>query len=629
MESRPVDLAHVVPLTGRRWVARFLAAAVAACLIGGAVGVAVAGTGSPWTGLLSLIVPGLGQLVAGDTLVGIVMLVITVFVVVDLFLLFNGILRLGVLPLVFLASASALHAATGGAWWSIPVGGLAGLACGVVAEHFNYRAKQRRLACVAEARADAQAAVPAAVAEPAYPAVDHGPVKELDRFSEAYLRYFLRFGHADPTDWSVFDDPKHVDAALRYQMVLAAWALYVSQHLITPAHRQAAATALGNIAERCRDYRVWSYTRMQNVKSFRIDGDPFRHENVMYSAYAADVVSMYEAMSGDDRYDRPGGYSVSDRSRTYDWTHEQIVDNLAAQHAASVHGAISCIPGWLWPPCQTFSLRSIQLGDLVHGTDHSWAIERFVESFGKYFVSPDGHIDTCRNIGGFVHPTDAFLVGVSGQAGTGAMMSPFGRAHVERNYEMQLKTRVSPPDDEGRITLRLSKIDTLDTSYGWNPAQPYSLALVYAKEMGDTETAAGLQRTLEEMLTPDAARPGPGSILSMAFTFLALVNTERGLASAHRQVPAHAATPEVEHAPYPQLAVTSASATADSLRASLRPGPSANGEAEVRFARLRPHATYRLSGVGDIRDLAADATGRVSVKVPSSKGHELVLERVG
>lgn len=625
MVSTEQDLAHLLPLTGRRWVARFLAVAVIGCLACGIGGVVIYGSDSAFTGLLSLIVPGLGQLVAGDTVAGIVMLVMAVFVLVDLFLLFNGVLRLGILPLVFLSGASALHAATGGAWWSIPVGGFAALAAGAVGEHFNYRAKQRRLAHVAEARA----VLPSRASTPAYTPVEHGPVAPLDQFGEAYLRYFLRFGHADPADWNVFDDPKHVDAALRYQMVLAAWSLFVSQHLITPAYREAAATAIGNIAERCRDYRVWSYTRMQNVKSFRIDGDPFRHENVMYSGYAADILSMYEAVSGDGRYDQPGGYTVADRSRAYPWTHEEIIDNLAVQHAASVHGAISCIPGWLWPPCQTFSLRAIQLGDLVHGTDHSWASERFAESFAKYFVSSDGHIDTCRSIGGFVHPTDAFLVGVSGQAGTGAMMSPFGREHVERNYEKQVKSRTSAPDDEGRIALKLSKIDTLDTSYGWNPAQPYSLALVYATEMGDTETAAGLRRTIETMLTPDGDRPGPGSILSMGFTFLALVNTERGLAASHRHVAAHDTTPELEHAPYPQVVVTAASADANGVRVSLAPGPSANGVAEVRFARLHPHAAYRLTGAGEPRELTADPTGRVSVKVPSSSGHQLALERAG
>lgn len=620
------DIAHVVPLTGRRRVAPLLAAAFAACLLAGIVGVVVAGTDSAWTGLLSLAIPGLGQLVRGDVVLGVVLVLAFLFVLVDLFLLFNRTLQLGIVPLVVLAPAAALEAATGGPWWMLLVGGAAGIALGIAIERANFTAKQHRLTRVADALAEA----PTRVATPAHEAVDHGAVAPLDQYSEAYLRYFLRFGSADPTDWTVFDDPKHVDSALRYQMVLAAWALYVSQHLVTPAYRQAAATALGNIAERCRDHRVWGYTRRQNLSSFRLDGDPFRHENVMYAGYAADVVSMYEAMSGDERYDAPGGYAVSDGSRTYPWSHAEIIENLAAQHAASPHGAISCVPGWLWPPCQTFSLRAIQLGDLVHDTDHSWAHERFAESFARYFIDDDGHIDTCRNIAGFTHPTDAMIVGVSGQAGTGVMMAPFGREHVARNYEEQVLPRVNAPDDEGRRTLRMSKLDTFDTSYGWNPAQPYSLALLYAKEMGDTDTAVGLRATLEGMLTPNGDRPGPGSILSMAFTFMALIDTERGLTAAHRHVPARDTSPELETAPYPQVVVTSAHADASGVSATLLPGPAANGDVTIGFGRLVPDARYRIRGIagrdGSV-ERSADRSGKITTEVPSSQRQDLVLER--
>src|SRR5262249_22475044 len=157
------------------------------------------------------------------------------------------------------------------------------------------------------------------------------------------------FGQSEPDDWTVFDDPKHMDSALRYQMVIAAWALYLFQHLHTPAYREATASALGKIAERGRDYRAWSYTKAINLKAFRLDGDPFARENVMYSGYMADVISMYEAMSGDHRYDAPGGYSVSDRHTTYEWNHLDIVDNLAVQHATSPMGSITCVPGWVWP----------------------------------------------------------------------------------------------------------------------------------------------------------------------------------------------------------------------------------------------------------------------------------------
>ena len=484
-----IDLAHVVPLTGRRGVPRLLLLAVVACLAGGIAGCAIAGHTSGWAALLSLPVPGLGQLVQGNTVMGIVFLVLTLFVLIDLFALFNRLLHLGSLPLVLLSPAAAFHAGTRGEWWAIPAGAAGGLAFAFLWESFNYRAKRRRMARVEAARA---ANPPESVQIPAYAAVEHAPAPAMDEYAEAYLRYFLQFTHAAPDDWSVFDDPKHVDSALRYQMVIGSWAMYVAQHLATPAYREAAGIGVGNCAERCRDYRVWSYTRRQQFTTYRIDGDPFGHENVMYSGYAADVVSMYEALTGDRRYDQPGGYSVSDRHKTYEWNHRDIVDNLALQHAASPHGAISCVPGWLWPPCQTFSLRAIQLGDLVHDADHHWAAERFGESFGKYFVGDDDHIDTCRHIAGFVHPTDAFIVGVSGQAGTGAMMSPFGRRYVERNYAAHVKARMKPVDDDGRIELELNKLDTFDTSYGWNPAQPYSLAMLYAAEMGDTESRGRL-----------------------------------------------------------------------------------------------------------------------------------------
>jgi hypothetical protein len=621
------DVEQVIPLTGRRVGARLLVALVAICALGGLAGLVVEGRDTSWMALWSLLVPGLGQLVQGATVTGIVMLALWLFLLADLLVLFNGVVRLGFVPVIALCGASALDAATHGAWWSIPVGAVAALGVAVVVEQVNYRAKQRRLARVAEARGPRAAERPAAPS-PAVPAADRAE-PAMDRFTESYLRYFLRFGHAAPTDWSVFDDPNHVDAALRYQLVLAAWALFLTQHRHTPAFREASAQALGNFAERLRDHRAWSYTRGQHLTSFRWDGDPFRHENVMYAGYAADVVSMYEAMSGDMRYDLPGGFSVADGRRTYEWSHTEIIDNLALQHAASPHGAISCVPGWLWPACQTFSLRAITLGDLVHGEDHDFAASRYSKAFGRFFVSRDARIDTCRHLTGVAHPTDRFIIGLTGQAGHGAFMAPFGRHHVEEHYERQVRSRMLPRDD-GRVELRISKLDTLDTSAGWNPAQPYSVVLLYATEMGDTEMAAGLRRTLETMLTPEDDRPGPGSIVSMALTLMALADTEGGLGAAHTHVPAHDTTPELESAPYPEVVVTGARTDGQGLRVAVAPGPAANGTVELTVARLRPGATYRVAGGADpAQDAVAGADGRVRVKVSSSVRQEISLSRTG
>ncbi len=128
------DLSQVIPLTGRRRAARTLLLAVIGCLTVGIIGVAVAGPDSAWAGLLSLVIPGLGQLVQGDTLIGILLLVLFVFILVDLFALFNRVFRLGVLPLAVLAPAAALGAATTGEWWSYLLGAVLGLAAATLAE---------------------------------------------------------------------------------------------------------------------------------------------------------------------------------------------------------------------------------------------------------------------------------------------------------------------------------------------------------------------------------------------------------------------------------------------------------------------------------------------------------------
>jgi hypothetical protein len=113
----------------------------------------------------------------------------------------------------------------------------------------------------------------------------------------------------------------------------------------------------------------------------------------------------------------------------------------------------------------------------------------------------------------------------------------------------------------------------------------------------------------------------------MGFTFLALVNTGSGLAAAHAHVPAHDTTPELEHAPFPQVAVTAAHTDGSGVRATVAPGPASGGEVEIRFARLDPGATYRLANSGPPRTLEADRDGRVCASLDTAVRHDLVLER--
>jgi hypothetical protein len=609
------DLAHVIPLSNRRGLARAILAAPFVLVAAGIVAVAIAGRDSAWAALLSAGLPGLGQLVQGRWIAGAVMLLLFVFC------LAYWHLRSGLWTFAFLIPIAAIDAAVDGAWWAVLAGIGVGLVLAVSISVVNGRWRAHRERKLAAAIASVEpTGRPGAHVAP----IETVPSPPPDRNEEAFLRYLLTFGHAAPDNWSVFDDPKHVDSALRYQMNLASWALYVYQHRRTPAYREAYSTSLGNFAERCRDHRVWDYTPKLMLKAFKLQRDPFGYENVMYSGYANEVIGAYEAMSGDHRYDEPGGYTLRDERHTYEWNHRQIVDRLAEQFGTDPFGTISCVPGWIWPPCQAITLRGMLLADQVHGTDHEWVFERFAEGYRNTFVDDDNKIVTQRSNLGMQQILEPFLL-VPAQAGTGVMLAGIDANLVTGHFEKYVKSRMEPPDADGRIRMNLRALDQYDTSYGTNAGLAYSMCLMYASEIGDTETAAGLRRTIEDMCTPDEARPGPGSIVSIALMFLALTNGERGLAAAHRQVPSHATTPELGSAPYPQVMVTEARFDGARLACTLVPGPEANGQVELRFDRLDPGRSYALTGAGETATLTADPEGHVRAKVASSARQSMVL----
>lgn len=611
-----VDLAHALPLSSRRWFAWTLLYAIpGACVITGVAAAITHGRETPWAAPLSAPVPGLAQFVQGAWVAG------TLFLIAGLFSAVRWILREdGWAPPVVIAAA-VWHAATR-TWWSIFAGAGAALAVILLGRGIatlRREAKRRRFR-------SARAEGPARPWSGASLRSEVAPVEQTTPLQEQFLRRFLDFGHRPLDDWSAFSEGgESTDGALRYQSVLTSWSLFLAQNRLTPAYREATANAIGNLAERCRDHRVWKYWRRHNLTgAFRLNPDPFREENVMYAGYVADIIGMYEALSGDHHFDEPGGYSVTDGERTFGWNHIDIIDRLAEQHATSPLGSIPCQPGWAFPVCQTFSLRAILLGDRLHGQDHSWAIERFLDAF-PFFVGSEGAIALSRhNVFGLGYPL-SYMLALNGQSGTGAFLAPFARDIVEEHYAKQVKPQMYL-DGEGKTRLRLRKIDTYDTSYGRpNPAMPYAMVLLYAREIGDEEAARGLQASLEEMLTPDGPWPAPGTVVSNAITFMALLGTEGGLAAAHRRVASQETTPELESAPYPRVVVSRAVWTGQSLRCEIAPGPDPAASVELRFGRLEPGRTYAMNGLGEAVLRSADMDGGLTVAVPGDRRHSLEL----
>jgi hypothetical protein len=171
-------------------------------------------------------------------------------------------------------------------------------------------------------------------------------------------------------------------------------------------------------------------------------------------------------------------------------------------------------------------------------------------------------------------------------------------------------------------------MDTYDTSYGWNPGQPYSFALLYAAEVGDVDAVEGLRGTLLPMLTPEAARPGPGSIVSMAVTFMALLNSENAVAAGHRWAACQQTTPELASAPYPEVIVTRAVTDGHGVEVDLIEGPARDGPAELTFARLAPRREHDVVVDGTaVATGTTDDDGRLTVTHDGGRASILIRPR--
>ena len=63
------------------------------------------------------------------------------------------------------------------------------------------------------------------------------------------------------------------------------------------------------------------------IGNFDADPDPLRRDNIMLSAYILNCLNLYEAVTGDRRYDEPGALTfVWTDGRTFPYDHHSVAD---------------------------------------------------------------------------------------------------------------------------------------------------------------------------------------------------------------------------------------------------------------------------------------------------------------
>jgi len=181
-----------------------------------------------------------------------------------------------------------------------------------------------------------------------------------------------------------FDDGKQLDVtAFRYQFAFSGYGA-AAMAAKTPAYRELIQRQLLDLCERMIDRRTWFYvTKYWDYGD--APPDPCKYENVMYSGHLAQMMALYELLTGDMHYSEKGWDFVSEDGRAIHYRLEELIRGLHDKSAESPSGGICCEPGLVFADCNSHSAAAFVIHDTVHGTSFSDVNPRWFDWMRVHF----------------------------------------------------------------------------------------------------------------------------------------------------------------------------------------------------------------------------------------------------
>jgi hypothetical protein len=530
-------------------------------------------------------------------------------------------------PFVWLAAAALASLRTDtGIWdwaeWGVPAI-LAGFLLLLVAgQQLAFRRARRR----GRERNEQLSRISFPISEPG----SDRPVSESTPEDLAALRYPLDLGLQPLEQWEGFHTiDQFRESALRYQLQFLQYALAMSQYTRTPAFTGYLAEAQRNAIEKMLEPRVWKYWRYENLwGNLRWDPDPVRRDNVMLSGYWAVMVGLYEAMTGDERYNEPGSLTFRNGEReVYPYDFPRLAEVMRENMDGSIFCMFPCEPNWIYPFCNSYALNTVILDDRLHGDGADGDIvPRFRDAFDQDFLQPDGRVVGIRsgrfgfNIPSTVTVSDAVLT---------FWLNPGMPDVAQRLWWIMRQTTVKP--DGGELFPAQRQWDYIDPGNYRIGKDSFSRGAVYlaASEMGDEDVIDEVRASIdeqEEVEEVGGVRRYPnGSVYANVQHTLARFTRKDAIREmvAFDLPEAWRSGPRLGECAYPDVLVARAVSDGQALELVLRPGAEP-GRQRLRIERLRPGARYAADGAVE-SSVVADTRGEAQVEVDLEDRHELRL----
>ncbi|CAM4759005.1 unnamed protein product [Rotaria magnacalcarata] len=176
--------------------------------------------------------------------------------------------------------------------------------------------------------------------------------------------------------WEKNYDGSQLDLdAIRYPLAHIGYTAAALAHR-TPNYRELAIKILKDTIERMLTIEVWGYIDHYWKKAATFP-DPVSYENIMYSGHLLQLLTLYESISGDFRYDTDGfdfiwnktDYPITKIHYTTTKLAYVIYDQMNKESSAGV----SCEPGWIYTICQNHPHLGFRLYDLVHNNSRKFS----------------------------------------------------------------------------------------------------------------------------------------------------------------------------------------------------------------------------------------------------------------
>ena len=160
--------------------------------------------------------------------------------------------------------------------------------------------------------------------------------------------------------------------SIRYQAAFSGYA-FAALGMRIPACPAVTGAGLRSAIDHLLDRRAWAYVSAY-WKDKPFFPDPVVEENIMYSGHLLQLVVMYEAMTGDDRYRTQGFDLVWDDKTRFHYTTLTLAEAIARQMRRNPSGGVACEPGLVFLPCNNHPHAALLL--LERMGLGNWASER-------------------------------------------------------------------------------------------------------------------------------------------------------------------------------------------------------------------------------------------------------------